>query len=296
MGFRSSILAGTTLVRAAIQSEDYVPGVSGWAVFRNGDVEFNSGTFRGTLAAAMIIGSVFGSSTTDPSIWINEDDQNTIRAYDAAGDLLLEIGARPGSGAGAVFYDTANPYSLSIGNQILWAQGSPLLTPFAAMYQTASGILLNTQLAGGVGFDILSTAWKWVRPGSDTLDTWTVVGSGGTAPAFNTNWATSTTFNGSTNWAQLQFQRTAHGRGALTGCWKAGATVPGLSVFNLPVGYRPAVQQPVWIERKTGTAPAVTSSFFGQVSTAGNLNIVTATGGGVAANDEYMIQAEYPLF
>lgn len=294
MGFRSSILAGNTLVRAAIQSEDYVQGVSGWAIFRNGDVEFNSGTFRGTITATEIIGSIFGSSTTDPSIWLNEDNENSLRMYDADSNLVLEISAAPGSQPGMTIFSVSDPYSLSIGDQILFQQGSPIPTPFAAIYQTADGLLVNTQLAGGVAFDVLQSSWKWVHPGSDTLETWTVVGSGGTAPAFNTNWATSTTFNGSTNWAPLQFQRTAHGRGALTGCWKAGATAPGLSVFNLPGSYRPAVQQPVWIERKTGTSTI--SGFFGQVSTAGNLNIVTQTGGGVAANDEFMIQAEYPLF
>ena len=35
-------------------SQGYVPGASGWAIFRNGNVEFNNGIFRGTLIANAI--------------------------------------------------------------------------------------------------------------------------------------------------------------------------------------------------------------------------------------------------
>ena len=43
---------GTDFIRnIAIKSSDYVPGVSGWAIFQDGDVEFDQGEFRGTLAA-----------------------------------------------------------------------------------------------------------------------------------------------------------------------------------------------------------------------------------------------------
>lgn len=52
IGFASSILAGTTLVRAAIQSPNYVPGVSGWTINQDGSAEFNSVTVRGQLFVA----------------------------------------------------------------------------------------------------------------------------------------------------------------------------------------------------------------------------------------------------
>lgn len=51
MPYTNPVVSGTVLVRTAIQSEDYVTGVSGWAIFRNGNVEFNNGTFRGSLVA-----------------------------------------------------------------------------------------------------------------------------------------------------------------------------------------------------------------------------------------------------
>lgn len=50
---------GTVLRIPAIQSPNYVPGISGWAIFQNGTVEFNSGTFRGTVTAGEFDGTDF---------------------------------------------------------------------------------------------------------------------------------------------------------------------------------------------------------------------------------------------
>jgi hypothetical protein len=47
MPYRNPIVAGTQLVRAAIQSQDYAAGVSGWIVGRDGSAEFNNVTIRG---------------------------------------------------------------------------------------------------------------------------------------------------------------------------------------------------------------------------------------------------------
>ncbi|MFE0812665.1 hypothetical protein ACFW34_35110 [Streptomyces sp. NPDC058848] len=47
MTFRSSILAGTTLVREAVQSQDYTPGSAGWSINADGSAEFNDVVIRG---------------------------------------------------------------------------------------------------------------------------------------------------------------------------------------------------------------------------------------------------------
>jgi hypothetical protein len=49
MQFNNPILAGNVLVRNAMQSENYVAGSAGWRIERDGDVEFNDGTFRGDV-------------------------------------------------------------------------------------------------------------------------------------------------------------------------------------------------------------------------------------------------------
>jgi len=48
-GFANSILAGNKLVREAIESPNYVPGVSGWSIQRDGNSEFNDTTIRGAI-------------------------------------------------------------------------------------------------------------------------------------------------------------------------------------------------------------------------------------------------------
>lgn len=52
--FTNSILAGNTLVRDAITSENYVPDVSGWSIQRNGDAEFNNLFARGTIRGSVV--------------------------------------------------------------------------------------------------------------------------------------------------------------------------------------------------------------------------------------------------
>lgn len=47
--FRNPIVAGVQLVREAIQSANFVAGVSGWRITRTGDAEFNNATLRGEL-------------------------------------------------------------------------------------------------------------------------------------------------------------------------------------------------------------------------------------------------------
>lgn len=49
--FTNPLVAGTTLIRTAIHSPDYVAGVSGWTINKDGTAEFNNVTVRGTLVA-----------------------------------------------------------------------------------------------------------------------------------------------------------------------------------------------------------------------------------------------------
>lgn len=49
MPFTNPIVGGRVLIREAIQSPDYAPGVAGWTINRDGSAEFNNGVFRGDL-------------------------------------------------------------------------------------------------------------------------------------------------------------------------------------------------------------------------------------------------------
>lgn len=49
-GFANSIVGGVgALIRQYIKSPNYVPGVSGWSINKDGSAEFNNATFRGTV-------------------------------------------------------------------------------------------------------------------------------------------------------------------------------------------------------------------------------------------------------
>lgn len=50
MPFNNPIVGGVTLRIPAIQSVNYVPQTSGWALFKNGNIEVNDGTFRGDVS------------------------------------------------------------------------------------------------------------------------------------------------------------------------------------------------------------------------------------------------------
>ena len=90
--FESMLVAGTVLIREDIESQNYVTGVSGWAIFANGDAEFNNGIFRGQLTAgsitsgsigdSTIINSTFNDGTINNSNFIIDDsDGGVILAY-----------------------------------------------------------------------------------------------------------------------------------------------------------------------------------------------------------------------
>jgi hypothetical protein len=66
--YKDPLTADTVLVRGAIQSPNYVPGVSGWIVRQNGSAEFQNLIARGTIVANQIKTS---DVQTDPRLWIN---------------------------------------------------------------------------------------------------------------------------------------------------------------------------------------------------------------------------------
>lgn len=64
-GFSNPVVSNDGgITRPQFESDNYVPGVSGWAIFRNGNVEFNSGTFRGTVTGGAFQGSDFVLNTS----------------------------------------------------------------------------------------------------------------------------------------------------------------------------------------------------------------------------------------
>jgi hypothetical protein len=60
MPFTNPVVGGTTLIRPAIHSPDYVAGVSGWSINKDGTAEFNDVNIRGDAQSDNYVAGVSG--------------------------------------------------------------------------------------------------------------------------------------------------------------------------------------------------------------------------------------------
>jgi hypothetical protein len=165
------VVGGTALRRQAIQSPDFVTGVSGWIIRQDGSAEFNNLTIRGTFAGTNFVinssGSFFYSPTEAAGNLV--ESIASVAGVDGFGDNYVAGHASYGAGfatslqAGFVQFYTG---SLAGG----WSPGAQLETD-------SSGDLIL--VAGGAG--------------SIQLDSPVVFGAGGNTGTPSTN---STSTNG----------------------------------------------------------------------------------------------------
>lgn len=89
MAFSNPIVAGTELVRKAIQSPNYVTGVSGWSINRDGTAEFSNIIARGEITASELdvienggdrgrIHAYFDALNLEPKIELFIGEQNIL--------------------------------------------------------------------------------------------------------------------------------------------------------------------------------------------------------------------------
>ncbi len=97
MPFTNPILGGTSLVRPAIQSPNYVSGSTGWAVKSDGTAEFNSVTARGNIVAGSVSAGSIGSSTIVNSDFQSGTIETTTITFNNSGGLLLVYSTTSGS-------------------------------------------------------------------------------------------------------------------------------------------------------------------------------------------------------
>ncbi|MFD9053297.1 hypothetical protein [Streptomyces zaomyceticus] len=104
MSFNNPLVAGTTLVRRAIKSPDYVPGVSGWSINRDGTVEFNALTSRGEVIAGNATDYVKVTASPSPHIEFMSSaaavDFPAWIGFDAEGGDVFKIEAPSFTGSG----------------------------------------------------------------------------------------------------------------------------------------------------------------------------------------------------
>lgn len=87
MVFRNSVVGGTTLVRPAIKSPNYVAGVSGWSINADGTAEFNDVVVRGDLSSDNYVAGVSGWHLDEAGS--AEFNDVTIRGTSAGDDIII---------------------------------------------------------------------------------------------------------------------------------------------------------------------------------------------------------------
>ena len=144
MPFNNDIAGGNgSLVRNWIQSVNYVGGVSGWRISKDGSAEFNNGTFRGSIEVGSLTGQHF---------WVNNPNTgDIIDAYDASNRLLMSLDkngilttqdqpqqdSTQITGPNIQFANLATPPFAA-------ASISALISPTSAVMQFVSGATTNT--------------------------------------------------------------------------------------------------------------------------------------------------------
>ena len=209
------VVGSTILRRPAIQSPNYVAGVSGWSINADGSAEFNNLTLRGTFdgndwilnsngfflysgapaAGNLAVSIVPGTGTvTDPE---GNTAQPGVSAYATVGGdriaVQLGLGSFAGSPAAGLFtHDqtspaTSDPFAGSLGNgtAVLYSGQSTGLA-------TGSGIEAEDSVVSGVaGGEVSVVAGLFIVQQNAQVDGNLVV-----AGSLSVNGSTNTTTNG----------------------------------------------------------------------------------------------------
>jgi len=116
-----------TIARTQFKSVNYVPGVSGWAIFQNGNAEFNNGIFRGTITASVFQGTSFV---------INQNGIFFYYPTPGAGNLVISIATVGGTDQ----YGNAYPTGVSLaGNTRITFPANPAIEQDYGFIQSAAG-------------------------------------------------------------------------------------------------------------------------------------------------------------
>lgn len=141
MAFRNPILGGSTLLRAAIQSPNFVSGATGWSINRDGSAQFNNLTLRGTFVGADYVQNASG--------------EFAYSGTPAAGNLIGSIAPAAGTDAyGNAYLAGFTSYGSGLFAQMVGgklvvgaiAAGVPDTADAGGLYTDVAGVI--TQLLG----------------------------------------------------------------------------------------------------------------------------------------------------
>jgi hypothetical protein len=262
------------LIATSLQSPDFVTGVSGWQIRRDGSAEFNNhtirGTFKGTDFEINSSGAFFYSATPAAGNLI-ASESNT-QGDDGFGNYFLKgyVTYVPAAGGGYIasqvadgtlnFWFAANMVSVAnpwtdIGN-IIAVNGTPNVLQLAPGTGTGDyiGLAGPVKVTGGFHYSGPAVAY---HPGGTTDETW----------------QTATPGNGWTA-TSLKYRMTPANETEVIASGLNGTAETNAVFFQLPAGYRP-------VSTQISPAFCTSLSYAGQVgvqcNTSGQLSMVATT-------------------
>lgn len=242
-----AIVGGTVLVIERIESQNFQPGTFGWAIYANGDAEFNNLIARGSL----LVGNANAQHiliALDPSFPFRP----TINFYTGTG-----IEATPGqiqssdtgSAQHALIINAPSATGALGGSQIFMATQAGIL---GRMDLTTDELFLNASstilVARPIDFE---TVWKGTAV-TPLAGTWVDVAG-----------------------SRFGYLKDASGRVSIRGKVSGGGA--GATIVTLPVGYRPSSNLDFSMRSGT-TLCAVGVSPAGAVTVTANLAVATGSG------------------
>lgn len=300
--FKSSILAGITLIREAIRSPNFTAGSSGWSINQDGSAEFNDivirggstvgGTalwYNGTPANGNLIFALAAVAGTDE---FGNSYPEGFTSFDSNGDVNLSNGtAYFGDANDSLDAGSIQVGATSIQDLILTSgrgdadhQDNVQLRVISGRTAQATGSAFAPYvriLSGSSDVD-LRIPGSVIRTDQSGFDlTWQ-------NPAYAANWAGGGIFNG-LGGNGLQFHLMPDDSVWLMGLVTSAAGA-GTTIFTLPGGYRPAAGSTPHgpVNRNSG---GVLSTSEIAITSTGQVIILPAP----VAGDEYSINFRIPL-
>lgn len=267
MAFSNPIVAGLKLLIAAIQSPNFITGVSGWSINKDGSAEFNNLTIRGTFmgtnfeinssgaffysgtpALGNILVSIAGTAGTDPfgnnyPAGIKDFGLMSVESGDSHGGLIIimhtpttsnpgtisvfETDATHGSFATAVSGDAHARHVVRTSGRMEWGDGTNAAD--LAIQRLSAGLLEILQSVQVDG-TITATGGTATTPTLITTDTWT-------AATLGTGWSTIAGLQ------VPQYRLTPDNMIEIVGGCQTTSTTPSAVVFTLDSNHRPATDQ-----------------------------------------------------
>jgi hypothetical protein len=139
MPFTNDIAGGQgSLVINWLQSANFVTGVSGWQIRKDGNVEFNNGTFRGSITS--------GNPAAQHLIINNPVTGDAVDVYDTLNRLVLAITA---NGVLETILRPSNSFALLQGNALAFGNTTSPPTSQAVIVGTSNNLVSHILIDSG---------------------------------------------------------------------------------------------------------------------------------------------------